>query len=312
MQVFDMHCDTLTYCKQKGWSLDNGKNHLHLSDALDFDSYIQLYAIFIDDALRGKRAQDYFSIHHTFYRRQLEEAGEALYDVNSPEGLRTASSRRGMSSILAVEGGSVLGGDLEQVEYLQNAGVRSLTLTWNSNNELAGGVKDDGHLTDFGREAIAALEKAGIAVDVSHLNDDSFWEVAEAAEKPFIATHSNSRSICGHPRNLTDEMFQEIVRRGGVVGLNFANIFIAPGGEGATLERMARHVIHFLELGGEDTVALGSDYDGADIDDCIDAPHKLYDLRDTLLKAGVTQEQCQKLFFGNAYRYFDRLISGVL
>lgn len=312
MRVFDLHCDTLTLCKQKGWTLDNGQNHLHLSDAQDFDSYIQLYAVFIPDEVRGRQAENYFSIHSAYYRRQLAESAGRLFDVHSEKTLIQAAERRGMSGILAVEGGSVLHGSLDMVTVLANAGVRSLTLTWNGNNEIAGGAADDGRLTGFGREAIRELERLHIAVDVSHLNDQSFWDVLKAAEKPVIATHSNARSVCPHRRNLTDEMFKAIAQSGGLVGLNFARDFIAPHEEPADLAAMARHLEHFLELGGEDVLAIGSDYDGADIDSCIDRPQKLKDLYQTLLDGGVSEKTADKIFFGNALRFFSRLYAGEL
>ncbi|MCI8443461.1 MAG: hypothetical protein HFG27_13205 [Provencibacterium sp.] len=312
MRVFDLHCDTLTLCKRKGWTLDNGQNHLHLSDAQDFDSYVQLYAIFIPDEIRGLQAENFFSIHNVFYRRQLAESEGKLRDIHSAKTLAQAAEHRGMSGILAVEGGSVLHGSLDMVTVLANAGVRSLTLTWNGNNEIAGGVGDDGRLTGFGKEAIREMERLHIAVDVSHLNDQSFWEVLETAEKPVIATHSNARSVCPHRRNLTDEMFTAIAEKGGLVGLNFARDFIAPAGETANLPAMARHLEHFLELGGEDTLAIGSDYDGADIDECIDRPQKLKKLYQTLLDDGIGQQTVDKIFFGNAFRFFSRLYAGEL
>ena len=312
MRVFDLHCDTLTLCKRKGWTLDNGQNHLHLKDAEDFDSYIQLYAIFIPDDVRGLQAENYFSIHSAYYRRQLAQSQGKLFDVHSVKTLNEAAKHKGMSGILAVEGGSVLHGSLDMVTVLANAGVRSLTLTWNGNNEIAGGAGDDGRLTAFGREAIRELERLHIAVDVSHLNDQSFWDVMEAAEKPVIATHSNARSVCPHRRNLTDEMFGAIAKSGGLAGLNFARDFIASPGEKADIAAMARHLEHFLALGGEDTLALGSDYDGADIDACIDRPQKLCSLYQTLLEDGVSEAQADKIFFGNAFRFFSRLYAGGL
>lgn len=309
MRIFDMHCDTLTVCKRKGWGLENPHTAVRLSDALDFDSYVQLYAIFIPDTLRGERARSFFSIHHAFYRRQLEQAHGALLDIATAADLQRAYTRRGMSSILSVEGGTVLDGDLEMVQVLHNAGVRCLTLTWNDKNEIAGGMASDGRLTDFGRQAIREMERLHIAVDVSHLNDGSFYDVLDAADAPVAATHSNSRSICPHGRNLTDDMFERIARTGGVVGLNFLRDFIAGDGGKADLHRMAAHVEHFLDLGGEDAVALGSDYDGGGIDACIGRPQKLRDLRAVLRADGLSEGQLDKFFYGNAARFFGRLLS---
>lgn len=312
MRVFDMHCDTLTRCKGQGWQLNGGECDLKVADMKEFDCYIQLYAVFVPDEVRGERAGQFFCAHHAFYRRQIEEQGGTFYPVENARQLHAAKNRKGPSSILAVEGGAVLGGDLNKIAELKNAGVRALTLTWNGDNEIAGGVAGDSGLTEFGHAAIEQLEKNGIAVDVSHLSDRSFWEVLEAAKKPVIATHSNARAVCLHRRNLTDEQFVAVKNRGGVVGLNFASSFITDEGKNANLAAMVRHVAHFLALGGQDTVALGSDYDGAGIDPCIDRPKKLLDLYEALLQSGISREIADKLFFENAYRYFDSLISGTL
>lgn len=312
MRVFDMHCDTLTVCKKKGWDLDNENCQLRLGDADGFDSYVQLYAVFIPDEVRGERAQSFFGAHHAYYRRQLEHLGPRLYDVPDLAALQKARDRRGMSSILAVEGGCVYGGELGMVEQVYNAGVRSVTLTWNGNNELAGGVMDDGRLTDFGKEAVHEMERLGIAVDVSHLNDESFYDVLAATEKPVFASHSNSRAVCSHPRNLTDDQFCHIAERGGVVGLNFYKQFIADGGEGATFDQMLAHLDHLLQLGGENVLALGSDYDGADIEEIIDRPRKLKNFYQALLDNGFGRELADKIFYWNAYGYFERLLAGEL
>lgn len=107
------------------------------------------------------------------------------------------------------------------------------------------------------------MERQNIIVDVSHLNDEGFADLCKIASKPFIATHSNSRAICGHSRNLTDAQFCEIRDRGGIVGLNYYRNFIVDGGETTSISDLLKHVHHFLELGGENTIALGSDFDGS-------------------------------------------------
>ena len=117
----------------------------------------------------------------------------------------------------------MLGGRLERVQDLKDRGVAMLTLTWNGENELGRGVLSPGDtgLTPFGRRAVRALERAGIVVDVSHASPELFWDVAELAERPIVASHSNAKAVCGHPRNLTKEQFLAIRDRGGLVGLNF-------------------------------------------------------------------------------------------
>lgn len=310
MRVFDLHCDTLTYQKRRGRSLADPDCQLILEDAKAFDAYIQLFAVFVPDNCRGQRAGSFFSAHHAYYRRQLEELGDALYEVRHLRSLKAAANRRGMSSILSVEGGHVLGGELEKISELKNAGVRALTITWNGDNELAGGVSGSGGLTPLGAEAIPLLEKAGIAVDVSHLSERSFWDVLEHAKLPPIASHSNAKALCSHPRNLTDDQFEALMERGGLVGITFADLFIIEGGEGASMDHLIEHIQYFLDLGGRNTLALGSDFDGASLPGDLTRPRALLLLCERLLQKNISEQTVKNLFFENAFRYFSALFSG--
>jgi membrane dipeptidase len=141
-----------------------------------------------------------------------------------------------------------------------------LTLTWNGKNDIASGNDTADGMSDFGREAVRALEDHRIVVDVSHLNDAGFADLLHVATRPFVASHSNSRAVCPHPRNLTDAQFGEIRDRGGLVGINYYRAFIAdvPAGKDVTFDQLSRHIDHFLSLGGEKVLALGSDFDGSD------------------------------------------------
>jgi membrane dipeptidase len=182
-----------------------------------------------------------------------------------------------------------------------------MTLTWNAANEIAGGADTDEGFTAFGREVVRRMEQLGMAVDVSHLSDRAFWELCEFAEKPFVASHSNARAVCGHRRNLTDDMFKEIVRRGGVVGLNYSVNFLVNGGEGAGIDDLLRHAHHFLELGGSETLALGSDFDGTDIPPEFDRLDKLDFLINAFDRSGIPPATVDAILFHNANRYLSSL-----
>jgi len=142
-----------------------------------------------------------------------------------------------------------------------------------------------------------------MAVDTAHMNDKCFWELCEFADKPFINTHSNSRKICGNKRNVTDEMFLEIVRRGGVLGLNYGKDFIRGDGFNGTVNDMLKHIHHFLEIGGEDTLALGSDYDGTKIPDYLEGIDKIGSFAESMEKSGIPRKTVDKILFENANRY---------
>ena len=154
-----------------------------------------------------------------------------------------------------------------------------------------------------------ALEDARIVVDVSHLNDEGLADLLEVARRPFAASHSNARSVCNVPRNLTDDEFRAIRDRGGVAGLNYYRGFIVerecPAGGEATFDELCAHVEHFLDLGGEDTLALGSDYDGSDVPTWLDRCEKVEDFH-TRMVARFGQAVVDKLFFENAQAFFER------
>ena len=117
-------------------------------------------------------------------------------------------------------------------------------------------------LTDFGKEVVAEMERLGMAVDVSHVSDGVFWDVAAIAKKPFLASHSNARAVCGHTRNMTDDMIRKLAEKGGVMGLNIGPEFITFGSEESTVDGMVKQILHIREVGGSDILALGSDFDG--------------------------------------------------
>lgn len=261
-------------------------------------------AIFMPDDYRGDAAEAWFDHVYAVYRREMAAHGDLVLPVDRGSQVRSALEERPFAAILTVEGGSALAGKRENLERLYGLGVRMMTLTWNAENELAGGAATQLGFTPLGREVVEGMERLGMAVDVSHLSDKGFWELCEFAERPFMASHSNARAVCGHRRNLTDDMFREIVRRGGVVGLNYSDNFIREGAGSKRIDDLLRHVFHFLELGGEDTLALGSDFDGTDIPPYLDGLDKIGHLAEMLERSGIPAKTVDGILFENANRYF--------
>ena len=157
-------------------------------------------------------------------------------------------------------------------------------------------------LTPLGKEAVEYLNFKGGLIDVSHLSDGGFWDVKQISKKPFVATHSNARSITDHPRNLTDEMIRALAESGGVSGLNFCLSFLGEDRERNHLEDHLRHLNHLKKVGGEDVVAIGSDFDGVGGKLVIDEPGKMALLFEALEKDGWSQRQIEKLAYGNILR----------
>lgn len=309
MKLFDLHCDTITECYNRRLSLrDNRALYISLERGSPLEQWAQCFAVWIPDELRGQAAIDYFDRVSSSFFKESEANSEYITICRNSEDFYESEKKKTCGAFLTVEGGAVLAGDLNHIPYLQSRGVKMLTLTWNGSCELGDGamVERPKGLTEFGKAAIPSLEAHDILIDVSHASDPLFYDVAARARKPFLASHSNSRKVCDHPRNLTDEQFVEICKRGGVVGLNLHRWFLKENGE-ATLDDVFRHAYHFLSLGGEKALALGTDFDGAEVLPSIMGIENLHSLADYFSKMGLSDTLIQQIFFKNAKEFLESL-----
>lgn len=231
-----------------------------------------------------------------------------MMQCKTKEDFLIAEQQNKCGAILTVEGGAALAGDFDKIAYLAECGVKALTLTWNSSCEIGDGamVENPHGLTPFGKRAVGELERCGIVIDVSHASEPLFYDVAEHTEKPFIATHSDARNICDHKRNMTDEQFNVIKKRGGLVGLNFHKPFLSNKQE-VGFDDLLRHAEHYLSLGGEKVLAIGSDFDGSILPDCITGIESIEDLANCFLQHNYSQELVNAIFYQNAYNFFVSL-----
>ena len=301
MKVFDLHCDTLFKANETNHSIIRNDFEFSLEKAKQYDNYTQVMAIWIPDEYRNEKA---FALAENCYTRLQKEL--QLQDIFQKCNNYTLK-KSNYTIILSVEGGAVLGGDIKKVKRLKEMGVRFLTLTWNGSNEIGDGILCDNPkgLTDFGKKLIPELEKHQIVIDVSHASEPLFYDVVEYSKKPFVATHSNSRKYCQHKRNLTDEQFQLICQRGGIVGLNFHRYFITDNGK-AKFSDLQNHLDHFLSLGGENHISLGSDFDGAEMPECIKGAESIATFYDYLLSQNYNETLLQKIFYDNAENFLKK------
>jgi membrane dipeptidase len=306
--MIDLHCDTLIFEHKGERSLASLESHVSLSKLPHGTKWAQFFAIFIRDHLRGQQAKDYFESYCDYFYKEMERHQTVVEPCRSFQEVKKAFAGHKFAAILTVEGGAVLAGETERAAYIAKKGVKALTITWNGPNEICSGHDTKEGITPFGREVIPELERHGIIIDTSHLNDRGFEDLCTIARKPFIASHSNSRAICAHPRNLPDEHFKEIARRGGLVGLNYYVNFIKDDGQVTGLDDLFRHVEHFLKLGGENTICLGSDYDGATIHHSLDSVEKSLGLYDYFCARGLGHELADKILFRNAWNYFSQYL----
>ena len=310
--LFDLHCDTLTRDQYPSrgrtpgaGTLTDPSYHLSLNKIPTGTRWVQCFAIFIPDQLRGPDAAAFFDRYAASFYAQMEACREKVLPCRGFPDMEGALAAGKFAAVLTVEGGAVLAGQLERVQAIREAGVRMLTLTWTGPNELGSGHDTTGGLTPFGREAVGELERQGVVIDVSHLNDRGFEDLLGAAKKPFAASHSNARSVCGHRRNLPDEFIREMVRREGLIGLTYCRSFLSDDGRGS-LDDLYRHVCHFLELGAEKCIALGSDYDGAEVHEDLDSVEKSLRIGEYLTAHGISQGVADGLCFENAWRFFGK------
>ncbi len=301
MSLFDLHCDTLYAAYQKGYSLTVNPLHIDLTRGRTNAPWCQVFAVWVPDSLRGEAAFSFCCEVLDFARAEAAAHASRLVFVKEGEGLKTAECHDCVG-ILAVENGAAIGGRIDRVYELAARGVRVMTLTWNGENEWGYGCGCDARLglKSFGKEALFALEHAEIVPDVSHLNEAGFWDVAAHTSKPFIASHSLAAAVNPHPRNLDDYQFEEIVRRGGLVGLCLCESHL---GE-SSFEAVRRHAEHFLSLGGEHTLALGGDLDGTPLPSEWDGIALYERLADYLAQKGWKEEQIEAVFFKNAANFF--------
>ena len=284
MQYFDCHCDTLLemYRKNKGF-IGNGMD-CDAALIAENDSADIVYAVFNDGSMLRS---DILSVMD-------------LYD-----------SKRGeltnVTPHLAIEGlGNQADFCIDDIALYRSRGVEMISLTWNGDNILAGGIAGNKNgLTPLGRFAVSEMNRLGIIPDISHASDRTSIEVLEQSSAPVCAGHSNSRAVCPNMRNVSDEIFKLICKSGGVVGINFYAPFVSE--TNANIEAVIRHIEHFCALGGERNIGIGSDFDGIDkktagLENC----GKLHNFCDALLAKGYNETFINRLLFENFREIFNK------
>lgn len=304
MRYFDLHCDTVTECWGKDCRLAENSLQVDLRRTQGWEAYVQCYAVWLPDHLHGEAAFARFCAVADRFSQEIERNPEGMAQYPA---CVAAEAFSGCQGILTVENAAALGGKVENLLEFVRRGVKLCTLTWNGENELGRGVRapGSGGLTDFGRQAVQALEENGIFIDLSHASPELFWDAVRLARKPVFATHSNARALCSHPRNLTASQFEAVRDSGGLVGLNLYTAFLNDDPARASVDDLLRHADYFLNQGGENTLAFGADWDGAPPEDFpIPGLEGLPELRERFgQEFGKTV--AEKIFFENAASFFE-------
>lgn len=319
MRYIDMHCDTLaealagkadTAYALNGTMLDVKR----LSEA---GAGAQFFAMFVPQRNEPgwfgleemPEAMELVELLYRIYCRTMDECAEIISPARSLADYRANLAAGKLSAFLTVENGHPVAGRMENLEKLAGMGVGLMTLTWNDPNCFGTNHSADPEqmrqgLTDFGKEAVGYMNELGIVVDVSHLSDGGFYDVARYCKRPFVASHSNCRALCGATRNLTDDMIRVLAERGGVSGINFAPGFVNADTSDryTSVSALCDHVAHFRNVGGEECVGIGTDFDGIrgefEIGDC-KGMHLLFD---ELHRRGFSDDFIDRFAFGNVER----------
>ena len=242
------------------------------------------------------------------------ERGEGFTLAKTAADIRSAKTRGEVAAFLSIEGGEAIQGQLELLRMYYRLGVRAMGLTWNHPNEIANGVDEEFSpqgLTPFGFEVVKEMNRLGMIIDVSHLNEASFWNVAETSQAPFIASHSNAYSLCPHRRNLKDDQLKALAKSGGVVGVVFVPPFMDPKGK-ASLDKIIDHMDHIAGLCGVEHVGIGSDFDGftpdPDSGEVIPDVSAFPRLTEGMLARGYKEEEVRGILGGNFLRVVEQVV----
>lgn len=319
MKFIDMHCDTLApFAMGKEYSIYENNMQVDFKKMLAGDGLAQFFAIFFPPMemfkQRGVDITDemFYNLLKDGFYRDIAAHSDIIAQAKNARDIKANLARGKMSGILTIEDGRMINGDLDMLKKVYDDGVRAISLTWNFENCFGFPNSKDPEIMNkglkpFGIEAIQLMNDLGILVDVSHLSDGGFYDVAKYSKKPFVATHSNARAVSPHQRNLTDDMIKILGEKGGVTGLNFAPAFINPHMEPefTPIDGIVAHAKYLANLGGIDCVGLGTDFDGIQGEQEVHNSAELPKLADALAKAGFHESEIEKIFYKNVLRVIE-------
>ena len=310
--VLDLHCDTAYALLGKNFdsigNLRSNKLHIDLERASTLGGYAQCFACFTSPL---EKLPANLSVIGLFERemaailQETEANSDLIHIAYSAREIAENLKNGKMSAILTIEGPAGFDYNVDLLEDLYNIGFRITTLGWNEKNSLTGSCITGGGLSQQGIAYVKEAQRLGMVIDVSHISDEAFWNIVDITTKPIIASHSNSRAVWDHPRNVTDDMYLAICKTDGTVGINLYNDFL---GNNSTIDTVCDHILHFLQVAGNDKhISLGSDFDGIDcLPSGITGVQDYPKLADRLLALGLSDTTVENIFWNNALGVIER------
>ena len=308
-KVIDGHIDTLLTLKrqERTFSQRSNKGHCDLHRMREGSVSAALFAIF-----PGMTKKNIINGLDSWFQL-VNNPENHLYHIKRIEDFKKAENSNKIGAVLHFEGAGGIDKEFALLRLSYQLGLRSMGLSWSNVNKFATGAlfdqeQEDRGLTEKGKDLLITAQKMGITIDVSHLNDPSFWDAIEITSKPLIATHSNCRSICSHQRNLTDKQIIAIHEKHGTIGLNLAIVFLSEEHKKMRtavelpLDVLKSHIDHIVNLTDINTVAIGTDFDGTTVPSNISGANYLPKFFDYLLENGYSEQDLKKLGYQNLLR----------
>ena len=302
MHVIDAHCDTLLAIRENKEDMQFTQEKVKMLGM----TYLQFFAMFCHPTLLSQDNGFNKSVNLLNDMLTLYQKMTLKYSYNKilfKEDILAFEKKQkddnpSVFSLLSIEGVYLAKSDLSYIDFLYDHEVRCLSFTWNPSNEFASGVNQDSckGLSSLGRKAVQKCNNLGILVDVSHANDQTFYDIAQTANKPFVATHSNSRHVCPHKRNLDDDMLKILAKKGGLAGVNYFSDFLVAKEENrvAEVDDVIKHIEYMSSLIGTKHIGLGSDFDGIDKSAIKDVT-KVPNIINALLKLNYKEEDVKDI-----------------
>ncbi len=300
--IIDGHTDVLYTLRrqQRQFSEESEIGHVDLPRLKKGNVLAAFFAIYpaVSDYVLSRGVDDWFKL--------VNAPENALFQIKKIEDLDQCKKDNKVGAILHFEGSGGIDSEFHNLRNYYRLGLRSMGLSWSNLNKFATGVGKDPErgLSAEGKELVKEMEALGIIVDISHLNEKSFWDVINTASKPLIASHSNAYSLCDHIRNLKDEQIEAIRDINGTIGVNFVKSFLISKEkqDEITLETIKNHIDKIVELAGINHVSFGSDYDGATVPDVVKDVSYFPILLEYLEENGYTKKELEKLSEDNYKR----------
>lgn len=307
MNYFDCHIDTLTMINEDCESLAKNNCDVDLERIDTFAvNYGQIFALWADaKKSKGNIDEEFLQIYGKAVKI-LKEAEDRMMWCKSASDMDAAFKAGKAAGFLSIEDASIMGSHISNIREL---GFSFAMLTWNYENAFAAGaaLNQNRGLSEYGRRITAELMSQGIIMDISHLSDKGAEDIFSMTDKAVMASHSNVRDLCKKPRNLTKMQITELIRRNGFIGIDFYKPFVSEE-EAAGIKGLLNHMDYILNLGGEDVLGIGSDFDGCagNFTANIEGVQSIPALREAMVKNGFGEKLADKIMFDNAYSFLHR------